>query len=72
LLDYPPAKNVEFAQHLQEVGTAELSQFEVVQGAAGRRSHAGWKYIDRVTSRSVKRTLHASVNFFDCLVLVIF
>jgi hypothetical protein len=43
LLNYSSAKDAEFAQHLKEIGTAELSKLQMVQRGAGRRSHAWWK-----------------------------
>src|SRR5207302_3648558 len=43
LFNDSPAKHAEFAQHLEEIGTAKLRQFQMIQRRAGRRSYARWK-----------------------------
>ena len=50
MLNYSLAEKTEFTQHLKEIGTAQLRELEIVQGNAGRGSHAGWKDIAEIVS----------------------
>jgi hypothetical protein len=70
LLNHSSAQEIEFTQHLKEIGTAQLRQLEIIQGNARCGSHAGWKDIAQIVPGLVKRTLQGKIDFFSSLMII--
>jgi len=70
LLNYSSAEEIEFTQHLEEIGTAQLRQLEIIQGNARCGSHARWNDIAQIVPRPGKRTLQGKIDFFHSLMII--